>query len=123
MRVRSPFNVSNAGLAAAEAAVRDTAWTDHCRTENARMRVWLSDALAEIGVPSDVSCTNFVLARFANADEAIAMDAYLKSQGLIVRMVAGYNLPNCLRITVGDESSCRRVVHAVRQFKEGAANA
>jgi histidinol-phosphate aminotransferase len=31
-------------------------------------------------------------------------------------------LPNCLRITVGDESSCRRVVHAVRQFKEGAGN-
>lgn len=122
MRVRGPFNVSNAGLAAAEAAMRDTAWTSHCRDENARMRVWLSDALAEIGVPSDVSCTNFVLARFASEQEAVAVDAYLKTQGLIVRMVGSYNLPNCLRITVGDESSCRRVVHAVRQFKEGAGD-
>jgi histidinol-phosphate aminotransferase len=34
-----------------------------------------------------------------------------------VRRVAGYNLPNCLRITVGDESACRRVAHAVGQFK------
>jgi histidinol-phosphate aminotransferase len=36
---------------------------------------------------------------------------------LIVRRVAGYQLPTCLRITVGDESACRRVVHAIRQFK------
>ncbi len=118
-RIRGPFNASQAALDAAEAAVRDTAHTAHCRAENARWRVWLSDALAEIGVPSDVSCTNFVLARFATAEEATAVDAYLKSQGLIVRPVGSYNLPHCLRITVGDESSCRRVVHAVRTFKEG----
>ncbi|MFA5581867.1 MAG: histidinol-phosphate transaminase, partial [Paracoccaceae bacterium] len=42
---------------------------------------------------------------------------YLQSQGLIVRRVAGYGLPNCLRITVGDEASCRRVAHAIGQFK------
>ena len=116
-RVRGPFNLSQAALAAAEAAIRDRAYTDHCRVENARWRTWLADALAEIGVPSDVSCANFVLAGFANQAEAEACDDYLKTQGLIVRRVAGYNLPQCLRITVGDESACRRVVHAVRQFK------
>ena len=119
-RVRGPFNLSQAALAAAEAVIRDRAYTDHCRAENARWRTWLADALAEIGVPSDVSLANFVLARFANQAEAEACDDYLKSQGLIVRRVAGYNLPNCLRITVGDESACRRVVHAVRQFKGGS---
>ncbi len=117
-RVRGPFNLSNAALAAAEAAVRDVAYTTHCRTENARMRGWMADALAEIGVPSDVSCANFILARFASQQEAEACDTYLQSKGLIVRRVAGYKLPACLRITVGDESGCRRVVHAVRQFKE-----
>jgi histidinol-phosphate aminotransferase len=61
---------------------------------------------------------NFVLARFADATEALACDGYLQSQGLIVRQVAGYGLPNCLRITVGDEAACRRVAHAVGQFKE-----
>ena len=119
-RVRGPFNLSQAALAAAEAAIRDRAYTDHCRAENARWRTWLADALAEIGVPSDVSCANFVLARFANHAEAEACDDHLKTQGLIVRRVAGYNLPQCLRITVGDESACRRVVHAVRQFKGGS---
>jgi histidinol-phosphate aminotransferase len=61
-----------------------------------------------------------VLARFASEAEANACDDYLKSQGLLVRRVAGYKLPNCLRITVGDEASCRRVVQAVRAFKDAS---
>jgi histidinol-phosphate aminotransferase len=116
-RIRGPFNLSTAQLDAAEAAVRDQDHVARCRAENARMRVWLAEALAEMGVPSDVSMANFVLARFADASEAEGCDAYLRSQGLIVRQVAGYKLPHCLRITVGDESSCRRVAHAVAQFK------
>ena len=118
-RIRGPFNLSNAQLETAEAAVRDQDYADRCREENARLRVWLAEALAERGVPTDTSMANFVLARFADAAEAVACDGYLQSQGLIVRQVAGYGLPNCLRITVGDEASCRRVAHAVAQFKEG----
>ncbi|WP_101065706.1 histidinol-phosphate transaminase [Roseovarius salinarum] len=119
-RVRGPFNLSHAAQVTAAAAVRDTAWAEKCRANNTRLRSWLADALAEHGVPSDVSKANFVLARFADAEEAEACDDYLKSQGMIVRRVAGYKLPNCLRISVGDEPSCRRVAHAIGQFKAGA---
>ncbi|MBJ2150357.1 histidinol-phosphate transaminase [Paracoccus sp. IB05] len=116
-RIRQPFNLSTAQLEAAEAAVRDQDWVAKSRSENTRMRAWLAGALAEAGVPSDVSAANFILARFASADEAEACDAWLQKEGLIVRRVSGYKLPNCLRITVGDEASCRRVAHAVNQFK------
>ncbi|HCQ64554.1 MAG TPA: histidinol-phosphate transaminase [Rhodobacteraceae bacterium] len=116
-RLRAPFNLSTAQLLAAEAAVRDRAHVDRCRTENERLRNWLAHALAEHGVPSDTSSANFVLARFADAAEADACDAWLRQEGVIVRKVAGYKLPNCLRITVGDEASCRRVAHLVGQFK------
>ncbi len=116
-RVRGPFNLSNTQLETAEAAVRDQDHIAKCRAENARMRHWLAEALAAVGVPSDTSMANFVLARFASPEEAEACDDYLQSQGLLVRRVAGYKLPNCLRITVGDEPSCRRVAHAIGQFK------
>jgi len=118
-RVRGPFNLSQTQLQTAAAAVRDRAYAEKCRAENARLRVWLARALAEVGVPSDTSCTNFILARFASEHEAEACDDYLQSQGIIVRRVAGYKLPHCLRITVGDEASCRRVAHAIAAFKEG----
>ncbi|MDX8347537.1 histidinol-phosphate transaminase [Cognatiyoonia sp. IB215446] len=116
-RIRGPFNLSAPALAAAEAAVRDTAHTEKCRIENAKWRDWLANALAELGVPSDTSTANFILARFADEAEANACDEHLRGAGIIVRKVAGYGLPHCLRITVGDESGCRRVAHAVAQFK------
>ncbi|WP_170347807.1 histidinol-phosphate transaminase [Ruegeria atlantica] len=120
-RVRQPFNLSLTALAAAEAAVKDDDYLTFCHGENARLRVWLSEELAKIGVPTDPSCANFILARFTDQAEAEACDDYLKTQGLIVRRVAGYNLPNALRITVGDEEACRRVVAAITAFKGGAA--
>jgi histidinol-phosphate aminotransferase len=116
-RIRGPFNLSNTQLDTAEAAVRDQDYVNKCRADNARMRVWLAEALAALGVPSDTSMANFILARFASVEEAEACDAYLQAQGLIVRRVSSYKLPHCLRITVGDESSCRRVAHAIGQFK------
>ena len=116
-RIRQPFNLSNAQLDVAEAAVRDQDHVARCRADNARMRHWLAVALAERGVPSDTSMANFILARFAGPEEAEACDAFLQAQGLIVRRVSSYNLPHCLRITIGDESSCRRVAHAIAQFK------
>lgn len=117
MRVRGPFNLSTPQQEVAEAAVRDQAWVAKCRTENARLRAWLSAALSEIGVPSDPSHANFILARFADEAEAEACNDFLLSQGLIVRRTASYKLPHCLRITIGDEASCRRVAHAITQFK------
>ncbi|MEO1464080.1 MAG: aminotransferase class I/II-fold pyridoxal phosphate-dependent enzyme, partial [Pseudomonadota bacterium] len=116
-RVRQPFNLSDAQLAAAEAAVRDTEYTSLCKAENARLRDWMRSQLEKIGVPTDKSHTNFVLARFAGADEANACDAHLKSRGIIVRKVAGYGLPQALRISVGDEEACTRVIAAIRDFK------
>ncbi|MGH1368467.1 MAG: histidinol-phosphate transaminase [Maritimibacter sp.] len=112
-RVRGPFNLSTSQLAAAEAAVRDQAWVEKCRADNTRLRAWLAESLAEHGVPSDTSCANFVLARFASEDQAAMVDEFLKAEGIIVRRVGGYNLPNCLRITVGDEPACRRVAHLI----------
>ena len=116
-RVRGPFNLGNTQLAAAEAAVRDQDWAQANARENARMRGWMAGRLAAIGIPSDPSQANFILARFADADEADAADQHLKSKGIIVRKVPGYGFPQALRITVGLEADCGRVVDALTEFK------
>lgn len=120
-RMRGPFNVSAPGLAAAEAAIRDTGFAERCRAETARLRDWLAGALAAAGVPSDPSSANFILARFADPATAEAADAALRRDGIIVRRVAGYGLPQCLRITIGDEAACRRVADSVAGFMAGRA--
>ncbi|MDO5642739.1 MAG: histidinol-phosphate transaminase [Paracoccus sp. (in: a-proteobacteria)] len=115
-RVRQPFNLSVVQLAAAEAAMRDQAHVARCRAENAKWRLWLMQALNGMGVDCDESQANFVLARFRDEATANACDAALRADGLIVRRVAGYGLPHCLRITIGDEPSCRRVAHVIGLF-------
>jgi histidinol-phosphate aminotransferase len=119
-RVRGPFNLSQAQQETAQAALQDHEYVNKCLSENARLRGWLSGKLADVGVPSDTSHANFLLARFADQVEAEACDDYLQTQGIIVRRVAGYKLPHCLRITIGDEPACRRAAHAIAAFKKGA---
>ena len=59
--------------------------------------------------------------RTVDVATAEACDAALREAGIIVRRVAGYGLPHCLRITVGDEASCRRVAHVIGQFTAARA--
>ncbi|WBU60965.1 histidinol-phosphate transaminase [Paracoccus albus] len=115
-RVRQPFNLSVVQLAAAEAAMRDQDHVKRCKNENNRWRIWLQSALNDLGIGCDESHTNFVLARFRDEETANGCDNALKQDGIIVRRVAGYGLPNCLRITIGDEPSCRRVAHVIGRF-------
>ncbi|SLN20119.1 Histidinol-phosphate aminotransferase 2 [Aquimixticola soesokkakensis] len=116
-RLRQPFNLSEIQMATAEAAVRDRDFVERCRTENAKWREWLRNALVQMGVGCDASHANFVLARFENPQEAEACNAALRADGIIVRPVKSYGLPQALRITVGDESACRRVIHVIATFK------
>lgn len=117
-RVRGPFNLSTPALEAAEAAVRDTVWTARCFEENRSNRLRLAAGLAAAGVPSDPSEANFVLARFRDQAEAEACDRALRDDGIIVRKVAGYRLPAALRITVGTEEACDRVISAISRFTQ-----
>ncbi len=115
-RVRQPFNLSNTQLTVAEAALRDEGFTEHCRAENARLRDWLRDKLLSLGIACDESHANYVLARFADEVEAGACDAALRADGILVRRVGGYGFPEGLRITVGDEAGCARVIDAITRF-------
>ena len=115
-RVRQPFNLSNAQMAAAEAAIRDTNFRDRCADLNARMRERLRQSLIQMGIGCDESFANFVLARFADPAEADAADAALRDDGILVRRVGGYGLPAALRITVGDQDGVTRVIDSLGRF-------
>ena len=117
-RIRGPFNLSTLALAAANSALTDVDYVDKSRNENTRLREWLSNSLSNLGIESDKSYANFILARFKGSEEASACYKFLSSEGLLVRQVASYNLPNCLRITIGNEVACKRVYESIRSFLE-----
>lgn len=117
-RIRGPFNLSNVALAAAEAAMADRAFAARCLEDNTAQRARLRSGLADLGLPTDPSEANFVLARFADEAEARDCDTFLKSRGVIVRHPANYGLPACLRMTVGDAAGTTRLLEALAAWRD-----
>lgn len=115
-RIRLPFNVSVPGIEAAVAALSDEA---HVKASRELVQTWrprLTQAIKGFGFDVPPSVGNFVLVRFADADEAAAANDWLNSKGVIVRQVGGYGLHDSLRITVGTEDQNRAVIDALNAF-------
>lgn len=113
-RVRGPFNVSQAAQAAGAAAVRDRDHVARSAAHNAKWLAWFSGAVERAGIEALPSVGNFVLLRFAGGRaEAEAVLAATKRQGILLRGMAGYGLPDCLRVTIGTEEDMRATVEAL----------
>jgi histidinol-phosphate aminotransferase len=121
-RIRGPFNVNAAALAAGVAAVEDVAAVKRARAHNDQWLPWLSEQLAALGLELTPSVGNFVLPRFPdeprhNADAAFA---FLQSRGILTRQMGGYGLPQCLRITIGTGEEMEAVAAALAEFMAAA---
>ena len=118
-RVRGPFNVSVAAQAAAIAALAEPGWVEKGRDHNALYRPKLAAGIEAAGIKVWPSEANFVLVDLETVERADAADAFLRSRGVIVRKVAGYGLPHCLRVTVGTAEEVESVVDAFTDFTHG----
>ena len=98
-RLRESFNVNALALAAAEAALADQDHVACVRRDTAAERAWLAGELAARGAFVFPSRTNFLLAEFRG--DVAALERQLLARGVVPRPMAGYGLPQCLRITVG----------------------
>jgi histidinol-phosphate aminotransferase len=118
-RVRGPFNVSAMAAAAAIAALGDEHWLADGAAHNTKERTRLAARLAEAGIKVIPSEGNFLLLDFLEADRAIAADQYLRRHGIIVRYVKSYNLPSCLRVTIGTTEECDLLAETLIAFTNG----
>ena len=122
-RIRGPFNISAAAISAGVAAIEDRAFQEAAISHNDKWLPWVTAELEKLGLKVTPSVGNFILMHFpeGSAKTAAAADAFLKSKAIIVRRVAGYGLPNALRMTVGTESDNRTVVAALAEFMKAKA--
>jgi histidinol-phosphate aminotransferase len=117
-RIRGPFNVNSAAMAAGIAAIKDRAHVEASRAHNERWLAWLLEQIPKLGLKTTPSVANFVLIHFPSVEGRTAADAdaFLARRGLILRRVAAYKLPNALRLSVGSEEANRLVVAALSEF-------
>jgi histidinol-phosphate aminotransferase len=121
-RIRGPFNVTSAAIAAGVAAIEDAGHVERSVAHNDKWLPWVTEEIGKLGLKVTPSVGNFVLIHFDAEGQrnAIAADDFLKKRGIIMRRVAGYSLPNALSMTIGTEADNHAVVAALAEFLKGA---
>ncbi|MFN2309104.1 MAG: histidinol-phosphate transaminase [Gammaproteobacteria bacterium] len=112
-RVRQPFNVSVPALAAATVALTDRAHLEATLKLNQSGMLQWTDAATDLGLDYIPSVGNFICLDVGRPADSV-YDALLH-EGVIVRPVANYGLPNHLRITLGLAQENRRAIAALRK--------
>lgn len=114
-RVRQPFNVNAFAQAAAVAAMEDIAFLDECLAINRAGMVQLTAGFERLGLEYIPSHGNFVAVRLG---DAAAVNRSLLAQGVIVRPIANYGMPEHLRVSVGLEGENNVFLQALERALE-----
>jgi len=115
-RVKSSFNsypLDCLAIAGAVAALKDDAWFQETRERIITNRQSLVEALSELGFEVLPSVANFVFARHRSRGGA-HLAAGLRECGVLVRHFQKPRIEDFLRITVGTEDQCSRLIAVMR---------
>lgn len=103
-RIRPPFNVNSMALAAACAGLEDTEHVSKAVSLNAQEMTRVTETFTQMGLEYIPSVGNFVCVNVGNPSigrTAAAVYDALLHEGVIVRPVANYGMPDFLRVTLG----------------------
>lgn len=117
-RVRGPFNLNAAAIAAGAAAIEDRAHVEKAAAHNDQWLSWVQGELQKLGLATTPSVGNFLLIHFpqTSGKTAADADAFLTARGFVLRAVTGYGLPHALRMTIGSEEANRGAIAALAKF-------
>ncbi|SFB03146.1 histidinol-phosphate aminotransferase [Collimonas sp. OK607] len=116
-RIRQPFNVNSLAQAAAVAALSDTAFLQRSAQLNRDGYKELTQTFDELGLEYVPSFGNFVMVKVGEDEAAGArVNLALLKQGIIVRPVANYGLPQWLRVTIGLPNENAAFIDALKKL-------
>ena len=97
-RVRQPFNVNSIAQAAAVASLADEDFVARSYAANQAGMVQMTQGLSKLGLEYIPSHANFVSFKVVNAAQ---INQQLLQNGVIVRPIANYEMPEYLRVSIG----------------------
>lgn len=115
-KLRGPFNLAAPAQSAAAAAILDTPHTEHVRDATIAARDHTAARLTALGLSVAPSAANFLLVR---CDDVTAAYAHLLGDGILVRRMASYGLPDHLRIGIAPIPDMDRLCDSLGRFMHG----
>ncbi len=113
-RVRQPFNTNSLAQAGAIAALSDHAHMQHSVESNSKGLLQVSSALAQMGLEYIPSVGNFLSFKTALPGDQVYES--LLRQGIIIRPISNYDMPDFLRVTIGSEQHNERFLQALKSI-------
>ncbi len=114
-RVKNSFNsypLDRLAICGAVAAFHDQSYFEECCARIIRNREWLTAELESRSYFVPASRANFLFARHPVVNGE-TLYSYLKSEGILVRHLAGPRIKDFVRITIGKEHEMQRLVEAL----------
>jgi histidinol-phosphate aminotransferase len=115
LKVKLPFEPSAPAEAAGIAALGDQEFLHRSLEVNARGLRYLTESLQEMGLTVVPSQANFVMTVLPSETDAMRIFQELLAQGIAIRPLKAFGLPNCLRISTGLDEDNRLCVEALRK--------
>ncbi len=112
-RVRQPFNVNAPALAAAQAALNDVNYIEDSKSENTAGLVQVTEGLTQLNLHAIPSAANFIA--FDCRRPAQPIYEALLHEGVIVRPIGAYGMPNHLRVSIGLGAENERFLKALQK--------
>ena len=112
-KAQSPYSVNTLAVMAAQAAIRDIAYIENYVAEVLAARELLCVGLEKLKISYVPSSANFLLIHAG--ERAIEIRDYLRELGILVRD-RSYEVPGCVRITVGTREQMRRLLSALEEI-------
>ncbi len=109
-KARQPFNVNAIAQVGALAALADTEHIARTRAVNSAGMAFYESALATRNLEYVPSFANFLLIKTGNGDRVFSE---MLKQGVIVRAMSSYKLPEWIRISIGTEPQNRRCMEVL----------
>jgi histidinol-phosphate aminotransferase len=117
LKVKLPFEPSTLAQAAGIGALADKEFLHKSLELNARGLRFLTTALRELGLTVVSSEANFLMVVLPGAEQATRLTGDLLQQGIIIRPLASFGLPNCVRISTGTTEDNERCVEAIQKLE------
>jgi len=114
--IRPPFNTNRLAHSAAEAALSDKAFVRRVKKETAKQKELIYRELDKAGLFYIPSEANFILIKIGSENVKPLCD-FLLGKGIIIRPLAGYNLDDFIRVTVGKEKHNMKFLSALTEWR------
>ena len=118
LKVRRPFAVNRLAIEGGRAALDDAEHLARTLLLTRQGRSYLHRELTSLGFRAVKSYANFVMVDLGTEAKVARLARALLERGLIVRPLAAFGLPHCLRFSVGTENENQKLVAALSQLKE-----